>query len=496
MKKFLPRALVAVAIGTPIVAAAAPALAVATPLGCTSAFYQVLSGQLAQFDPASGEYLDIGVDQPSYNAMGYRIADGYLYAIRSSTLLQIDANGSVTELGSVAIVPGSYTGDFGDDGLLHVSRGGADWYSIDVDTLAATPVAGLSQGKSVADIANISGVFYGVSSQGRLWKFDPADESVTDGGAVTGLPSSSNAYGAAWATAGGNLYVGRNSGEIYQITGYSTGSPQATQIATSTSTSSNDGASCATAPPPPGIPDIDGPEPEVAPSTPETQAAAASYAASYEAPQYSIPDAGLGTGATCEATVDEDRVARVGFDALTVASPTVLYDNDFLSDSVGFSVASGSWLVENGSFVQLNSCGFDYTAMLQSYRVESFDLEVVFHSVDGANQGGVVVNQSSTDTRSGAILVDLADDGATLRWGTYDSAGYYQNLGWDLIPAPLPGEPVLLRLEVRGDDVTIFHNGNQVVTVQTANPGGMIGLVTSQAHVAFDRVTLTAMPTS
>ncbi len=49
-------------------------------------------------------------------------------------------------------------------------------------------------------------------------------------------------------------------------------------------------------------------------------------------------------------------------------------------------------------------------------------------------------------------------------------------------------------IEARGSDVTIFHNGNQVITVQTANPGGMVGLVASQSVVAFDSVQLTAVP--
>ena len=470
------------------------AQAAEVPFECAPGFYQVITGQLAELDPAGSMYDPIGPDHSNFNAMGFRHTDRLLYAIRSNQLLRIDATGAVTTLGSVPIVPGSYTGDFGDDGLLHVSRGGNDWYAIDVDTLDATAVPALSANRGVADIANISGVFYGVSSGNVLWAFDPAAGTSTDLGTVAGLPSTGAVFGAAWATAGGNLYVGRNSGEIYQVTGYSTGSPVATQVATSPATSSNDGASCALAAPPAGIADVDGPTPEVPPTTPEAIAAAASYAEAFVEPQFAAPDAGVGTGAACDPTVDEDRLPRDQMQTLSFETTTPLYDNTFEADANGMYIASGSWIVENGTYRQQNTCGFDYTALLPGYLVDSYDLDVRFHSPTGVNQGGGVFNQRSVHTRSGAIVVDLAEDGATLRWGQYDNAGYYQNIGWDLIPAPAVGEQVWLRIEVRGDQYTIFHNGNQVTTGQTDAPGGMIGLVASQSDVSFDEVALTAVP--
>lgn len=464
------------------------------PFACGPGFYQVISGQLAALDPASALYQPVGPDYSNYNAMGYRVADNFLYAIQGSNVVRIDAAGTLTTVGSVPIVPGSYTGDFGDDGLLHVSRGGTDWFAVDVEALTATPISTFNTNVGVADIANISGVFYGVSNTGVLWKFDPATGVASNGGQVAGIPTSGTVFGAAWATAGGNLYVGRNSGEIYQVTGYSTGSPVATQVGSSPNTSSNDGASCALAAPPAGIADVDGPTPEVPPTTPEAIAAAEAYESTYVDPQFAAPDAGVGTGAACDPTLDEDRLPRDQMQLLAFESETALYANSFDADANGMYVSSGSWIVENGTYRQQNTCGFDYTALLPDYMVDSFDLDVRFHSPTGANQGGVLFNQSSVHTRSGAILVDLADDGATLRWGRYDDAGYYENIGWDLIPAPAVGEQVWFHIEVRGDQYTIFHNGNEVVTAQTDAPGGMVGLVATQSDVAFDEVILTAVP--
>lgn len=470
--------------------AAAPSLAER----CPSGLFQVIAGQLAEFDVGSSTYLPMGADQSNYNAMGLNPADGFLYAIRGDTLLRIDDNGTVVTLGTVDIVPGSYTGDFGDDGRLHVSRGGNDWYAIDVTTLEATRLSGFSQNYGVADIANVSGTFYGVSGGGTLWSFDVTTETATNLGAVAGISGANKAFGAAWTTAGANLYVGRNSGQIYQITGFSTGNPVATQIATSPSTNSNDGASCPYAPPPPGLPDVDGPIPEVAPSTEDGLAAAAEYELTFEAPQFAAPDAGLGEGAACAATISEDQRPRDAVATTQVTTRTVLVDDTFDGDAAGWNVMAGSWLVENGSYRQLNDCEYDLMSVLTTHVVDHFDLEVTFSSPTVPNHGGVVFNVSSTDSRSGAIVVDLADDGETLRWGRYDELGYYQNIGWDFIPAPAAGQPVTLKIESRGDQYTIIYQGNTVVTETTENPGGMVGLISTLSQVDFHDVELAAVP--
>lgn len=495
----MPRHLTALAaagcLSIGILAAPSPvAAAEDVPFACDPGLYQVIAGQLAEFDAGAGTFTPMGADGANYNAIGHRLADGLLYGIRGDLLLRIDATGKVTELGSVDIVPGSYTGDFGDDGRLHVSRGGNDWYAIDVDTLAAERIDALSQGRSVADVTNISGRFYGVSGKGQLWIFDPVAGTVSDGGMVSGVPDTSKAYGAAWSTAGGNLYVGRNSGEVYQVTGYSTGSPLATQVAAAPATNSNDGASCPLAAPPQGIADVDGPTPEVAPSTPEATAAAEAYETTYVEPSFAIADAGIGTGASCEATTDEDRPPRVTVESSTVTTATPRLTTDFDAGAPGWRILSGSWQVSDGAFRQLNDCGFDYTALYEGLALRNVEVDVRFASIDGANQGGVVVHQSAVQTRAGAVLVDLADDGATLRWGVYDEVGRYENVGWDLIPAPAPGEPVSLVITARGDQITIVHNGNVVTTMTAPSDSGMVGLVASQSRIAFEAVTITELP--
>lgn len=496
---------------------------------CDPGFYQVISGQLAELEPGTGLYDLIGNDHSNYNAMGYRNADGYLYGMAGKELQRIDARGQLTNLGKLPIMSGPYTGDFGDDGLLHISRGGGDWYAVDVDTLEVTRIDELSVFKGVADITNIYGKFYGVSSNGILYIYDPVARTVTPGGTVEGLPTTRKAYGAAWSTAGGNLYVGRNSGEIFQIVGYSTGTPVATQVGNAPPTHSNDGASCALAPVPPGLHDVDGPAPETTPSTPEAQQAADEYEASFpeieetfadittyaepepepeQVPEVEVAttdnepiiltDAGIGQGPSCEVTTDYDREERSILDEdifPRVDTATVLFDSGFDGDTItDFTLLSGNWYQHGGEFTQLNTCGFDYSAMLTNTYVDSFRWESTFKAVSGANQGGLFFNQSAQDTRSGAMVVDLADGGSVLRWGSYDERGYYAYEGSVPIAAPAPHQLVTVAVEVVQSNVTIFYNGEQVATTTTVNPGGLVGLLTSETDVAFDSAKLTALP--
>ena len=482
---------------------------------CDPGFYQVIAGQFAEFDPGAGTYTTIGADTDNYTAMGYRIADGYMYAVGNGNLYRVNADGVRTVVGSLGGMTSGYTGTFGDDGLLHVSRGGADWYTIDVDTLETTPIPELSQGMGVADITNVNGIFYGVSSRGGLVRFDPTELTVTEVGAVSGLPSHSGAYGAAWSTAGGNLYVGRNSGEIFQITGYSTASPVATQVGVAPSTNSNDGASCDLAAPPAGLADVDGPVPETPPSTPEAQAAADAYEAGYEptpivlpesqpissaepsGPTYVVTDAGIGSGDECGATVLEDRPPRGPDDPfIAVIAPTVLYSSSFgAADAANWSLLSGTWEERDAELAQVENCDFDATALLSGHNVDHFRWEATF-SGDSSNQGGLLINQQSAQTRSGATLIDLSEDGSTVRWGSYDDRGYYQYVGAEEITAPGAGAPMTLAVEVHGADVVIEVDGNQIGEFNTQYAGGRVGLVATQSVISFTNATLTALPSA
>lgn len=492
---------------------------------CDPGFYQVISGQLAELDPATETYRTIGPNHSSYNAMGYRIADGYLYGISGRTLFRVDNSGGRTDVGKLDTPSGSYAGDFDDAGLLNISRGGRDWYKVNVDTLEVSLVAEFSSYTAVADITNVHGVFYGVSSDGHLYSYDQDTLVVREVGAVSGLPETLKAYGAAWSTAGGNLYVGRNSGEIYQVTGYTTGSPRATLVGRAPATSSNDGASCSLAVPIPGLDDVDGPDPESPPRTEAAKEAARNYQENYdeisqtftpaaepqpeeseEAPvaesektddsSFTFSDAGMGTGPSCTPGEDVDRPERGPVDNLTtVSEPTELYTAGFDTGSLtSWLIRSGSWSATDNALVQNNYCGYDYTALLRGFAVEDFIWEASFSGVDGINQGGVIFHHASTRSRSGAVVVDLTNEGRTLRWGEYDKLGYYQSIGSTEITAPAAGQDIALTVEVHRRSVAISINGQEVANFEATEVGGMVGLISSLSQVSFNKVSLTALP--
>ncbi len=492
---------------------------------CDPGFYQVISGQLAEFNPGTGYYQNIGVDHSNYNAVGYRLADGLLYGVQGSNLIRIDATGTVTTLGSLDLSKGgSYTGDFGDDGLLHISRGGRDWHAVDVDTLEVTSIPELDAYSAVADIANVHGKFYGVASNGDLYSYDPTQGVRKNLGRVDGLPTSLKAYGAAWATAGGNLYIGRNSGEIYQITGYTTQNPFATQVGSATSTNSNDGSSCSIAVVPAGLNDVDGPVSESEPQTPEAIEAAETYVENFETvaetfEEFEVPepvvtpeepttpavevgtevntpidDAGLGTGATCDG-ISEDMNPRDAVEVThSVDTASVIYADTFDNTSPSeFEILSGVWSISDSTLRQTDDCGYDLAAVLPEIVVSDFIWEASVIDLAGLNNGGLLIHQSTAHTRSGAVLVDLTDGGTTLRWGQYDNLGYYSEIGSMENPGFTPGATQNISVEVHGTQVDISLNGEAVANFTAIHDKGIVGLVASASAVSFDDVTLTAL---
>ncbi len=213
-----------------------------------------------------------------------------------------------------------------------------------------------------------------------------------------------------------------------------------------------------------------------------------------EATSYALEDSGLGEGATCEATTNVDRLPRMTVNPNDITAETVVYTSTFDNADSLWKILSGSWSVEDGVFKQLNDCGFDYTALLKTAPLANYRFSVDVKDLAGTNHGGVVVGQSHEDTRSGAWLVDLTNGGSTLRWGTYNETGYYQNTGSVDIAAPAAGQFVNITVTVLDNNITIEYEGTEVASLPTTTGDGHVGLVSTQTAVAYDNVTLTALP--
>ncbi len=228
------------------------------------------------------------------------------------------------------------------------------------------------------------------------------------------------------------------------------------------------------------------PTPEPAPEpAPEEEAPTESY---------EVSDAGLGQGAACQLYADESMLPRVSVDDVVIVSePTSLFSSGF-DNLNGISILSGAWSVDGGTLNQLNTCGSDYTALLNTSPVEHFTLTANYSSIDTGNNAGLTFGVSSLDTRSGAMLVDLAENGQIVRWGYYDAEGYYQYVGSASITPVATGEAVSLSVEVHGATATISLNGQEISTIETQNARGYVGLVSSLSTVAYDDVQLIALP--
>ena len=112
---------------------------------------------------------------------------------------------------------------------------------------------------------------------------------------------------------------------------------------------------------------------------------------------------------------------------------------------------------------------------------------------NGVNQGGLLINQSSPVTRSGATIIDLADGGDVLRWGFYDESGYYEAIG--SVPITLGSSGAVdLAIEVHGNEVQVLADGLLITSFTTVQSGGHVGLVASRAAATFGDMTLTALP--
>jgi len=82
---------------------------------CIPVFYQVLSGQLNEYDPTSGNYNPLGPDYSNYNAMGYNALDGYIYGMHSGKVVRIDSTGTLVNLGAPVATDGTTGGIFVDE---------------------------------------------------------------------------------------------------------------------------------------------------------------------------------------------------------------------------------------------------------------------------------------------------------------------------------------------------------------------------------------------
>ncbi len=206
------------------------------------------------------------------NALGYNPVDGYMYGYLMYTgkVFRVGANGAVQEI-TVADPNGllptgiSYVaGDVATNGIYYLyDYENRNFISIDLNSPTATAVleynvptgtfAGSGSATNVNDFvfSPVDGNIYGITSGLQLFRYNPATNTMTVLGTVSGT-TGAGTYGTAFMDNLGNMFVGNNlTGQIYKIaTPNALPAPAASIVATPYSSAfqgyfPNDGARCA-----------------------------------------------------------------------------------------------------------------------------------------------------------------------------------------------------------------------------------------------------------
>lgn len=221
---------------------------------CDSAIYQVQSGQLRIFNPITSTYQNVGSNQGSYNATGYNILDDYAYGSQGSNVIRIASDGS-TEVVFTGI-SGSYSGDVDDANNFWLRSSNTAYRRIDLATGTVTTVnftsttGGNAPGGGPADVAFMSfgGDDYLIGfSSSTMYRYNLSNGTKENISVSGGQPN--GGYGATWTDLNGRLFTfNNNTGEIWEIFDYDTGSPTSVFVAQADPSGNNDGFACIGAP--------------------------------------------------------------------------------------------------------------------------------------------------------------------------------------------------------------------------------------------------------
>ncbi|PJJ71361.1 putative repeat protein (TIGR01451 family) [Diaminobutyricimonas aerilata] len=174
-----------------------------------------------------------GPADPSYNAIGYRVSDSYVYGIsrpvglnpaaQQHRIVRINADGSVDDRGGIPEQPsGLIAGTFGEGALantlLVMTVENDTLYRVNVDAGTFTTQALSGADTSFSDMTAAYGYLWGVNQNGgSIARVDPAT-GVKTSYPVAGMLTDSGAYGGAWTYGNGNLAFSNNgTGTITQI---------------------------------------------------------------------------------------------------------------------------------------------------------------------------------------------------------------------------------------------------------------------------------------
>ncbi|NPA81477.1 MAG: hypothetical protein GXO31_02590 [Epsilonproteobacteria bacterium] len=183
----------------------------------------------------------------TYNALGYNPKDNFLYALFENTLLRIDRDGKVMELGVVEGLPNYqlYSGTFDSNGYYYVAGKYDDSdpniYKVDIDSMRVVDTIVMKKRITVYDFAFDKDEKYLLTVNDSSKRFTKI--SVTDGNVTEIGPVHMNfTCGAAYRDVEGRFFVSDSSqGKFYE---FDTDTGEKFYLSKSQVAHLNDGANC------------------------------------------------------------------------------------------------------------------------------------------------------------------------------------------------------------------------------------------------------------
>lgn len=187
-----------------------------------------------------------------YNATGFNPLDGLIYGMRtfSNNLLVIGSNGVVIDLGAITGLPAATgttnynSGEIDNLGNYYIKPVGSNTtlYRVNLATRVANTI-NLTQATDPSDLAYniVTGLLYGVGTDGRLFSINPSDGTVT----FIGTSPGAAVFGAMFGSSTGEVYGINNAGGFFQ---FNLTNGSRAQISDAPASGNNDGAHCVTSP--------------------------------------------------------------------------------------------------------------------------------------------------------------------------------------------------------------------------------------------------------
>jgi hypothetical protein len=158
-----------------------------------------------------------------------------------------------------------------------------------------------------------------------------------------------------------------------------------------------------------------------------------------------------------------------------------VFCDDYTDPSLAgdYTTHQGTWTRSAGQYQGLDSVAWERARATLAYDATDFDVTLAGHTL-GDSGLGLVYDASATADDGYAVIVHPAQfQGVYLK--KLNPGASDTDLATYALPTPLAGQPLLVRIQRAGTQVTVWLNGAQVLSASDDSPGdhGRLGLLVS-----------------